>query len=229
MFRRTLFCRAGVPIADEPRVEALEGLRAYARATPVDPVFDPKSDREEEFSSGSGENFRSSHPHVKAILAVLADEAPRIVPVPELRRLADVCLGKETPAEELGSSVLRLHVSNVVALRTWPGAHALSPGERPRASPLARWQAARDQPAVNLRHEMRELSDLDALLLPLLDGTRDRAILREAVLAAVAEGKIGIENAEGERLQEPEAVREFVAAAVDECLGRLAATCFLTA
>lgn len=62
----------------------------------------------------------------------------------------------------------------------------------------------------------------------MLDGTRDRALLREAVAAAVAGGRLGIQNSAGARLEDPEKVREVVASALEESLGRLAAACLLT-
>ena len=57
------------------------------------------------------------------------------------------------------------------------------PGERPRASALARAQHAAGAPVVSsLLHTNVKLDEpLDLALLPLLDGTRDRAALGDAV------------------------------------------------
>ena len=51
--------------------------------------------------------------------------------------------------------------------------------ERPIASPLARLQAATGEQVTDLRHGSSDLSELDRTILRLLDGTRDRADLRE--------------------------------------------------
>ncbi len=59
-------------------------------------------------------------------------------------------------------------------------------GERPEASPVARWQAARGPELTSLRHEPVRLDDpLGRFLVRLCDGTRDRAALVEALVAGV--------------------------------------------
>ena len=233
MFRRTLFCRGGLAIADRPRPEAVAGLQAVARARAVAPNPDVRSDREEEFRSPAQEGFATSRPLVKAALMVLAQQAPRAIPMAALWPMVAAKLEGAPDAaagpEELGRALLDPHLSNAVALRTWSPPLVLSPGGRPAASPLARLQASREEPIVNLRHETVELSDLDEVVLPLLDGTRDRAGLREAVVAAVAAGKLGIEDKAGARLEDPEKIREVIASALEESLARLAAACLLTA
>ncbi len=62
-----------------------------------------------------------------------------------------------------------------------PGAVARA-GERPRGALVARWQAPRREAVTNLRHETIRLVDPFArTLLPLCDGTRDRAGLAAAL------------------------------------------------
>jgi hypothetical protein len=59
-------------------------------------------------------------------------------------------------------------------------------GERPEASAVARWQAARGPEITNLRHDPVRLDDLlGRMLVRLCDGTRDRAGLVDALVAAV--------------------------------------------
>jgi SAM-dependent methyltransferase len=58
---------------------------------------------------------------------------------------------------------------------------AARPGERPRASPLARAQAARGAPATTLVGAELALDPAAAALLALLDGERDRPALRAAL------------------------------------------------
>ncbi|MGE5277310.1 MAG: methyltransferase regulatory domain-containing protein [Acidobacteriota bacterium] len=233
MFRRTLFCRAGAPIAQRPRPEAVAGLQAVGRARPAASNPDVRSDREEEFCSPAQERFATSRPLVKAALTVLAEETPRAMsPAALWPKIAARLEGAPDAAagpEELAGALLEPHLRNAVALRTWSPPLVLSPGERPEASPLARLQASRDEPIVNLRHETVVLADLDEVVLPLLDGTRDRSELREAVVAAVVGGRLGIEDKAGARLEDPEKMREVVASALEECLARLAAACLLRA
>lgn len=61
---------------------------------------------------------------------------------------------------------------------------AVAAGERPRASALARFQAAAGRPATSLLHTVVVLDEAGAQLLGLLDGTRDLEALRAALLEA---------------------------------------------
>jgi SAM-dependent methyltransferase len=58
---------------------------------------------------------------------------------------------------------------------------AAPPGDRPRASPLARAQAARETPVTTLVGSVLALDAGGAALVALLDGTRDRPALRTAL------------------------------------------------
>ena len=56
---------------------------------------------------------------------------------------------------------------------------AAEPGERPVASPLARWQATKGPDLTSLAYTTVRMEEPAArLLITLLDGTRDRAAIR---------------------------------------------------
>jgi 2-polyprenyl-3-methyl-5-hydroxy-6-metoxy-1,4-benzoquinol methylase len=61
---------------------------------------------------------------------------------------------------------------------------ASEPGERPIASPLARWQAAKGPELTSLAYQTVRMEEPAArLLITLLDGTRDRAAIRSELQA----------------------------------------------
>jgi len=92
--------------------------------------------------------------------------------------------------------------AGAVELYTEPPPLASSPGERPRAGAVARWQAARQPNLTNLRHEPLRLDDPHALaLLAAMDGSRTRDDL-----AAV----LGARLAEDERAQAGERVATYL-------------------
>jgi hypothetical protein len=63
---------------------------------------------------------------------------------------------------------------------TWPS----EASERPVASALARWQAARGEPLTSLVYTTIRMEEPAArLLITLLDGTRDRAAIRSELQA----------------------------------------------
>ena len=72
--------------------------------------------------------------------------------------------------------------SGIVELHGQPAALTIEPPERPVASPLARLQARTSDRVTTLLHVPVRIADANALkLLPLVDGTHDRAALAAAV------------------------------------------------
>jgi hypothetical protein len=61
--------------------------------------------------------------------------------------------------------------------------------ERPVASALARLQAGQREEVVTLRHDMIRLDELSWRMLVLLDGTRGRAELADAMAALAGENR----------------------------------------
>jgi hypothetical protein len=166
---------------------------------------------------------KSTDPLAKAALVHLAEIWPRAVSFEELRRAARSRLGpnagRDRPSAEedsrvLGQCLLTCYLSgpdDLVYLWTQPPPLAAEAGERPRASPLARLQAAASQAATNLRHETLLLDDFSRAVLCLLDGRRDRT----ALLQGLAEGAA------------PDHPTSDLGPALDETLSRLAANAFL--
>ena len=232
MFRRTLFCRAGLPVLSRPRPEAVAGLSAVARARLSASGAEAQGGIVGEFESTSGERLSTNRPIVKAVLDVLAEVAPRAVPVSSMWPIVSPRLvaGEDAAAtpDEIPRILLRLRLSNLVELRSWTPEQPFSASERPLASPLARVQAAGNRPVVNLRHDSRNLIDFDQVILPLLDGTRDRPALRQGLLQALRDKSICIENSSGARLEDPEKASEFLELELGKSLERLAVGCFLT-
>ena len=84
--------------------------------------------------------------------------------------------GGDDPAA-FAEALLRLHAGQLLRLQTHAVAFATSPGERPRASSLARAQARAGALVTSLRHDNLSLQETERSLLVLLDGTRDRGEL----------------------------------------------------
>ena len=70
----------------------------------------------------------------------------------------------------------------IIDLHVHPPALTIRAPDRPVASPLARLQARTRDSVTTLLHTQVGIADMNALrLLPLVDGTRDRAALAAAV------------------------------------------------
>jgi methyltransferase-like protein len=89
---------------------------------------------------------------------------------------------------------------------------------------VVRSQAERDDIVANLRHECVPLDELQQALLPLLDGTRDREALADALAAMVADGRLSLGEApEGEEGD----VRARLERGLEELLAGLAQSALL--
>jgi hypothetical protein len=105
--------------------------------------------------------------------AVLDRLRPRAVSFDELRD----ALGADPDA--LGEALIAAFRRERLVPHAGPLRTASEPGERPVASPLARWQAARGPELTSLAYQTVRMEEPAArLLITLLDGTRDRAAIR---------------------------------------------------
>ena len=86
--------------------------------------------------------------------------------------------------------MLRCYGTSQIDLRTTRPRFTLQIGERPLASPLARTQAAMGFPVTDRQHGSPPLDDFQRQLLVLLEGTRSRTDLLEALTQKVRDGEL---------------------------------------
>jgi SAM-dependent methyltransferase len=115
---------------------------------------------------------------LRPMLERLVAASPAAMPTGELIERTR----SEPGARPVEAILIDAWVSGFAQLHMHPPKPATRAGERPRGFPVARWQAARREGVTNLRHETIRLVDPFArALLPLCDGTRDRAALAAAL------------------------------------------------
>jgi hypothetical protein len=118
----------------------------------------------------------------RSILDRLLEIAPRALPVAELRDR----LSGSVSASSFAAMIAEACVADEILLHLDPPRLTEIPGERPLASAVARWQAARGATVTNLEHEPIQIADAaPRALLELLDGTRDAQALDAAIGAAL--------------------------------------------
>ena len=229
-FCRSLLCRPGPAIFDEPSVDVVRGLFASARGRPESPEPDVLSTGPESFRVESGARLTTNRPLVKTALVELARLAPRFLPFEELRDRVLSAGVPDTPEQadrDLPGLLLSVGRSGFVSLSKTPPVFAAEVPERPRASALARLQAEDDEPVSSLTHQSIRAGSLDRFLLRQLDGTRDQRDLQKVLLEALVSGSYSVTLGEGPPLTDPEALRSFAAESVPDSLRNLAASCLL--
>jgi hypothetical protein len=169
-FRQTLLCRADAPLDDAIDPARLE--RLWFSATEAAGIGDA-----EQHDAAAALNGSTG----PAAVAQLALVRPRRLGFDELRD----ALGGADPGA-LSDALWRAFRAGELDLAAAPARHVTVAGERPEASPVARWQAARGPELTNLRHEPVRLEDpFGRFLVRLCDGARNRAALADALVSGV--------------------------------------------
>jgi len=182
-FRRTLVCGQEAELLEAPDVNTLRSMQFSSRFEPVGEC-DFHSTRPQEFKSGKSSKVISiDQPLAKAALVAISQAWPRALSFAATAEDAAKLLG--SAREDCSDEKLTVYLWQAVAagavqpsLERTPVAPGVS--ERPLATALARRQAAEASFAFTLVHSTVELSPTLRRILPLLNGTRDRAaMLRE--------------------------------------------------
>lgn len=195
-FRRTFLCHKGLSIERrlEPTVEAFRKFRLASNASVLAEGADSGAPGVVSYRTEVGEVFATDHPVSKAAFDLLIRAYPCAIPFDDLLgdSLVSCGLAGEAAAEHgsiLAASLLAAlsKSDQLLTLTVAADVFTRTPGDRPRAGTYARYCALQgDLVVTSLRHEMIQLDGLPVLLLPLLDGTRDRPALVRDLRAEVA-------------------------------------------
>lgn len=230
-FRRSLLCHADARPDWSGAAARLPAFALSSQARPDSDAPDPDPAGREHFATPDKVRFSTNDPALRAALWRLIDARPAAVPFAELLAAARArCPDDAGVSQRLADSLVQLYLGDVVDLHLHPPALVSAPGPRPCASRLARLQAARgDAKLYNLRHRGVEPGPFERALLPLLDGSRDRAALVEFLAAQAQAGAFEVQGSDGRPLTDPALLREVLAGWTDQALDRLARTGLLSA
>jgi methyltransferase-like protein len=179
VYRETLLCKADRKLRRDFPVEHLQRLMAASQVTSTQ---DEESSKPI-FKLPSGIKMESNHPAVNAMLEQLETVWPRALTLEELApRLAQMGFKLNGDGAAL---LMRLAISKFIEFRTWNPPVAAEIVERPRASAVTRQEGCSHAQVCTLLHSMLALEDPKAkTFLQLLDGTRNRGDLLDAMKAA---------------------------------------------
>ncbi len=224
-FRRSIFCRGERELRRRPFEADLSGLFVALRGELVEGELpgplDTETDTSPVIMTGfDGTPCRVSSPIGKSALAVLSEVTPRSVAFPELVARARARAGSGE-ADDVRAVLLHAFASTLVDLVPRRRGLAGSSGRHPRVPAEARVFAESGARYVpTLRHQGVEAGRLVRSLLPLLDGTRDRAAVIEALVERTLDGTLSVEIAD-EPVTDADELRRHLAAAVDKKLEQL--------
>ncbi|MBX9627918.1 MAG: class I SAM-dependent methyltransferase [Gemmataceae bacterium] len=234
MFRETLLIHQDKVPNWTIQPGSVSGLHVASSGKPVGPGQpDVASDATVQYKTRTGMTLSTGRPLLKAAMGVLARRWPETTPFPELVREARALLGgspQEADSQNLALGLVNTYISSdLVELHAAPVAFTRTAGERPTALASARARVTAGGTSVaNRRHELVRLTDLDLRLVPLLDGTRARPELIEALTAKAQAGELRVQR-DGQPLTAPEDIRAALGAILDQALSNLGNQALLVA
>jgi 2-polyprenyl-3-methyl-5-hydroxy-6-metoxy-1,4-benzoquinol methylase len=183
-FRQSLVCRADATPSSVPAYERAAAMHAAASTSLVRAAVEGKAFSEPLSADPSARAMRR-------LLQWLVEEAPRVIPVQEAAQwLAANAPQDAAAARPVPALLAEASYAGMVELYAHPPPLVAGVSERPVASPVVRWQAARQPGLTNLRHEPLRIDDPHALaLLASMDGTRTRDDLASALAARLPEAE----------------------------------------
>ena len=184
MFRQTLLCHAERTVVRSLDPATLDGLSVAGAVSADEPVSLSRGVAVR-FAGPDESAMTTSEPAMKAALIELGSRFPEAVPFRELVAEARRRVGADRAYAQaiLSESLLEANVAGIVELLAHQPPIAARPGERPRASAVAREQVRRENAVLTtLQHRSVRVEDpLPRALLVLLDGSRARDELPAAL------------------------------------------------
>jgi methyltransferase-like protein/SAM-dependent methyltransferase len=233
MFRQTLLCHKHFTPSYKLCAEQLTAFHVASPARSLSETPDIRSPAPEQFRGPGGVTMTVRDPLMKAAVVHLSQVWPRAVLFEQLCQAARRLLGavpvrpetlQEHDAERLGKALLSIYTgasSGLIEFHLHPPQPVVELSPRPCASPLARLQAAQGHPVTTLRHNTCVLPEFDRQLLCLLDGSRDRSALLDA-LAELAAQDVLVVYEDGEPVTAGQSIRRHLADALEQQLPGLA-------
>ncbi len=205
MFRQTLLCHQGVTTSRTLNPALLTKFYAASHAQSMPDDVDLGSSEVLKFQASDGAVLAIDHPVTKAAFGYLGEVWPRSVSFgvlldtarDRLRSNGRPVRDLELDAQVLAANLFRAYSysEQLVELRVYAPPIVLQAGERPEASPVARFYAQVRNSVTNLRHERVTLDALDRYLLPHLDGRHTVSQLVDLLVdGPVAEGVLQIKQ-----------------------------------
>ncbi len=182
VYRETLLCKRERRVRRDFPVESFRRLLFASQASPVE----GEKPGATAFVLPGGIKMESNHPGVTALLLELGKAWPFALSFESLEpELAGTGLALDAEGAAL---LVRLAISQMIEFRVWNPAMARVIPERPKASALSRQEAQTRDATTSLLHLKVSLEDVKVkTLLKLLDGSRTRAELLQAMAAALPE------------------------------------------
>ncbi|ALG67096.1 class I SAM-dependent methyltransferase [Beggiatoa leptomitoformis] len=234
-FRHSLLCHKNTPLQRAISAERLINLYAVSTLEEVQDTQVPAG--KTVFANRLG-NLVTDNPIIIAGLHCLREQFPQsmqlsdLVAQVKLRLPSDLVVDSATIEHNLADILLQVYTKGLIELHACPLPFVITVSDKPKASTLAQWRITQGIKASNLRFETLTIEHpVGGLILPYLDGTRDRAALIALLQEKVSSGELLFDvKKEGNEVELTAAQAQTVLAqALEESLQLLARSAMLVA
>jgi methyltransferase-like protein/2-polyprenyl-3-methyl-5-hydroxy-6-metoxy-1,4-benzoquinol methylase len=230
-FRKTLICRSGVKLQRTLTAGVVKDLLlASDAAVPSGAELSLDPAQTVSFETTGGYRISCKSPITKIALRALRQEWPMPISFADLlARCRKEAAAAGYPADEakaedfLAGELLTGMAAGVVEWRLSPVPFSTTVADRPAVTPLARLQASQGYKVTNLRGETVTLDEIHRQALRLLDGTRERPQVTEALLTPVRRGELVLQrDSDKQKVTDEAEMRRLLGPALDKVLANLA-------
>jgi len=202
-FRQTLLCRSSVGLNRKLNAETFKSFSFASALKPQTDITDVKDAVPVKFTAPDFPTATVSQENAKVTLMCLQEAWPEYVPLAELENRVRIRLGlplaNETYSADFLDTMGTWFTQGLVKITRFRPCCVSTVSDKPVASAVARAQVAATKRAVtNLLHANIAISEFEARVLSLLDGTMDRTALAASLQITSPSGVSGQPLPEGE-------------------------------
>ena len=235
-FRKTLVCRNGVRLNRMLTPAVVKGLWLASNAAPAGELA-LQTNSALTFATPAGDSITCKSPLTKLALRALGERWPVPVRFEELAahaaaeaKRAGAAFDDAGAERFLAGEMLTCMASGVAEWRLSPAPFTTEIAAQPATTPLARMEADLGYRVTSLRGESVTLDEFHRQVLRLLDGTRNRAALGEALTAMCRRGELLLhrEGPDKAPVRDEAEMRELLGPALAKTLDNLAKKALLS-
>ncbi len=198
--RQTLLCRQEVELNRTVRSSIAKEFYLASNLKPLSGKADLRKGVNERFQSQDGAEIETQHPLAKAFLCVLGEKSPQTISFVEGLEEAQERLGnpglEDDVTEELSRLLMGAYSKNIIKFRSLQPVFHTKPSEYPKASSLARAQAANGTEVTNQLHQTIRMDFLSRKIISLLDGKNSIEEIGEKLIEKIESGEIDLQQGE---------------------------------
>jgi methyltransferase-like protein/cyclopropane fatty-acyl-phospholipid synthase-like methyltransferase len=232
-FRSTILCHQNVKLNRKLNTTLIEDFYIRSFLRPAKEVHLNLSVNENvEFVNAFNQVQLVTHNAIAtAVFVILFEQNSTPIRVSDLINQVKDRL-KTDDVEAIKNTILefgtRLVLAGSINLYSDPGSYIVKVSDKPKASELARYQVKYFPWVTNKRHEPLNLTDIQKVVLPLLDGKHDLEALTEEVLKLVENGTLNYSK-DGQVVKDLNEIRKDIRAITEQALEGLAPSALLVA